>query len=81
MGKNNHRPCPRCKGAGTIEFDGVWSDTLRALKRQSREINGADLARIIGANPTAVNNRLTALERMGLATGRVYGRQRLWKAT
>jgi DNA-binding transcriptional ArsR family regulator len=33
-----------------------------------------------GCAPTAMNNRLAALERMGLATSRRYGRIRFYRA-
>lgn len=73
-------PCPRCHGCGTVELVGVHAETLALLRAQAVERNGAALARLAGVAPTAMNNRLIVLERLGLATGRQAGRQRLWRA-
>lgn len=75
------RTCPTCKGGGTVEITGQYADTLVLLRSQKQELNGAQLARIAGIKETAMNNRLVGLERFGLASGRWYGRQRLWSAT
>jgi DNA-binding Lrp family transcriptional regulator len=48
------------------------------LLQRKRPISGADLARVAGINPTAMNNRLVELEKLGLATGTWAGRKRLW---
>lgn len=72
--------CSCCKGTGKVELTGTYAETYELLRSQAKELNGAALARLAGCKPTAMNNRLTALERMGLASGRWYGRQRFWKA-
>lgn len=72
------KPCTRCRGTGQIEVTGEYADTLRLLKRQRKEINGADLARLAGIKGPAMNNRLVALEKLGLAFGRWSGQERLW---
>jgi hypothetical protein len=74
------RCCPTCGGSGEVEVTGIYADTLLLLRRQKGEVSGADLARLDGCNATAMNNRLAALERLGLATSRRYGRQRLFRA-
>jgi Mn-dependent DtxR family transcriptional regulator len=73
-------PCPHCRGTGLVELTGVYADTLLLLRAQSGEVNGADLARLAGVKGEAMANRLVRLERLGLAVGRRYGRERLWKA-
>lgn len=72
--------CSHCSGEGWIPLTGVYAETLALLKKQKHEINGADFARLAKVNPTAMNNRLVALEGYGLAEGRRYGGTRLWKA-
>lgn len=72
-------PCSHCAGEGWIVLTGVYADTLTLLKKQKKELSGVELAGIAKVNPTAMNNRLVALEGYGLATGRRYGRYRLWK--
>ena len=75
-----HGPCPHCSGTGKVELTGVYADTLRLLEMQSLEVTGAALARAAKCKATAMNNRLAALERMGLAASRRYGRKRLYMA-
>jgi DNA-binding IclR family transcriptional regulator len=72
--------CPHCSGAGRIELTGLYLVTFMALAEAGEETTGAKLARRLGAKPTAVNNRLVALERHGLATSRRWGRERLFLA-
>lgn len=72
--------CPLCRGAGRVELTGVYLETFLALAACGGEVCGAELARRMKAKPTAVNNRLAALERHGLATSRRYGRERLFTA-
>lgn len=72
--------CPHCHGSGKVETTGVYRETLDLLAQQKDELNGAALAHLAGCKPTAMNNRLVALERLGLAARRPYGRQRLWRA-
>ncbi len=72
-------PCPCCGGTGLRPLTGVYAETL-ALLRAAGEATGADLARRVGCKATAMNNRLAALERLGLAVSRRYGRLRLYRA-
>jgi DNA-binding transcriptional ArsR family regulator len=74
-------PCGHCHGHGRVLLTGVYADTLRILRDCSGEHTGADLARIAGTKPTAMNNRLARLEELGLATSHRYGRKRLYRAT
>ena len=74
-----HR-CPRCGGSGEVEFNGVHADTLALLRKQRREVSGAELARLAGCKQTAMNNRLAYLEELGFAVSRRYGRERLFQA-
>lgn len=73
--------CTRCMGEGYYELTGGYLETLELLRKQTRELNGAELAAIAKIKPTAMNNRLAWLEGAGLARGRRYGHIRLWKAT
>lgn len=73
-------PCGHCKGTGSVPLTGVYADTYALLRRQSAPLTAADLAPAAGCKPTAMNNRLSALERMGLATSTLYGRKRLYQA-
>jgi len=72
--------CSHCNGSGEVELNGVFRDTLELLRRQKKEIHGAELARIDGCNPTAMNNRLEYLADHGFATSRTYGRKKLYLA-
>jgi hypothetical protein len=69
--------CTHCGGTGTVELTGVYAETLRLLIANPGR-NGAELARIAACNATAMNNRLAALERKGVASGTRYGRQIVW---
>jgi hypothetical protein len=71
--------CQRCHGTGSIELTGIYRDTLELLRSQKGECTGAQLARISGCKGTAMNNRLAALERHGLAVSRRYGREKLFR--
>lgn len=77
----DHVPCPWCRGTGKFAVTGVYADTLALLRKQSCEVTGAVLAYAAGCKATTMNNRLSALERHGLATSRRYGVKRLYKAT
>lgn len=72
--------CSKCKGTGLVKGSGVFADTYKLLRRQRAEKTGAELARIAGCKPTAMNNRLVWLEHHGMAVGRAYGRSRYWTA-
>ncbi len=70
--------CTRCCGTGSIELTGVYAETL-ALVIRHPGLNGAALAKKAGCQATAMNNRLKALERLGVAVGKKFGRQIIWK--
>jgi hypothetical protein len=73
-------PCGHCKGTGSVVLTGVYADTYALLRRQSAPLTAADLAPAAGCKPTAMCNRLSALERMGFAVSQRYGRKRLYRA-
>jgi hypothetical protein len=60
-----------------VELTGVYAETL-SLVYAHPSLNGAALARIAKCKPTAMNNRLKALERMGVIEGMRFGQQILW---
>lgn len=73
-------PCSHCAGVGHTELTGVFAETLELLRKQRNALNGVELARLAGCNPTAMNNRLVWLEGHGLAERKRYGRSSLWTA-
>lgn len=79
MDSRPETPCPHCRGTGRLQLTGVYLRTLELLGEQSGPVNGSALAKAAGCKATAMNNRLIALERLGLAVGRRDGRQRLWE--
>lgn len=70
--------CSCCGGSGFIVLTGEYRLTLERLRELGGERTGAELGRDMGIKATAANNRLAALERLGLATSRWYGRKRLY---
>ena len=72
-------PCAHCGGSGRVELTGEYLATYRALAALGAEVSGAVLARRMGVRATAMNNRLAALERHGLAVSRRYGRERRFR--
>lgn len=66
--------CSHCNGSGLVELSSLLERTLRLLRSKKR-VTGATLARIDGCKPTAMNNRLTALKKHGLARAEIDGRQ------
>jgi hypothetical protein len=72
-----HVVCTRCNGTGCVELTGVYADTLALIIRHP-VLNGAELAAKAGCKATAMNNRLKQLERIGVATGKRYGREIVW---
>lgn len=74
--------CQRCGGCGQVEVTGVYAETL-ALLRESGETYAVALAKLCKCKCkfTSMNQRLKALEVMGLAESRKFGRKRLFKAT
>lgn len=71
--------CPHCNGNGVVPLTGVYAETLDLLF-SNPGLNGAQLARLAGCKETAMNNRLKALERHGVAKGRQHGRQIIWRS-
>lgn len=64
-----------------VEVTGLYADTWRFLLKQKASMNGAELARRMRINPTAMNNRLVWLEAHGLAISTRNGKECLWVAT
>ena len=80
MGRSVELPCRCCKGTGRVKLTGVYAETLELLAAQAGEITGSELARLAGCKVSAMCNRLAALEAMGLADSRRYGRKRFYRA-
>lgn len=72
--------CPHCDGKGRIELTGVYAETLK----KARALLVADAAYLIanrdawqfGCNPTALNNRMARLEKLGYLKSERFGRER-----
>jgi hypothetical protein len=73
--------CPRCRGTGRRPINWVYVRTLELLRRRRDEVNTSRLADMAECSVTAMGNRLTFLESLGLVRSRQDGRQRLWTAT
>lgn len=74
--------CGHCHGAGRVTLDRALAETLREVRRARGEVFASGLcARLPGVNPTAMCNRLVALERAGFVVrvGRV-GRRVMYRA-
>jgi hypothetical protein len=75
--------CSHCSGRGTVTLSGVYAETLNGLRRLCKSygyvVANRD-AKLFGCKPTALNNRLAALERHGLARSEKFGRQRRFVA-
>ena len=77
--------CRHCHGRGLVKLTGVYAETLKdvrtfclgrnALCNEGYVVSNRD-AKHFGCNPTALNNRLAALERLGFVRSEVAGRQR-----
>lgn len=74
-------PCSRCNGDGYTEVTGAYAETLSLLRGLPAALNGAELAKLAGINPTAMNNRLVWLESNHFAERKRNGKESLWKAT
>lgn len=74
-----YRPCQHCSGDGSVRITGVYADTLALALRQLGEFTGADLSKLAGCSPNAMNNRLNALEKHSLLESRTYVRKRLYR--
>ena len=73
--------CSCCNGSGKIELNGIYADTLAAIRRlrNRTEFTGAEFGRLMVCKATAMNNRLAALERLGFLTSKRYGQQRRYR--
>lgn len=72
--------CHLCNGTGRLILTGEYLTTFIQLAEVKGETTGAELAKAMKTKATAMNNRLAALERHGLAVSRRWGRKRLYKA-
>ena len=72
--------CHRCAGTGRLVLTGEYLTTLIKLAALRREVTGAELGVIMGVAGTAMNNRLSVLEKHGLATKRQWGRKVLYQS-
>lgn len=71
--------CPYCLGSGSVRVSPIYKSTWLLLKKHG-PISGAALSRYDGCKETAMNNRLAALEELGLARSQTCGRLRLFEA-
>ncbi len=69
--------CPHCQGSGLRKVTGAYFRTYQLVEANPR-LNGAQLAAIAKVKPTAMNNRLMAMSRLGLLQFEEDGRQKLW---
>jgi hypothetical protein len=75
--------CNHCKGTGTVEVTGVYLETLHGLRRLTKAhgyTTAAKSAEWFGCSATALNNRLSWLERHGFASSTKFGRERRYSA-
>lgn len=75
--------CEHCGGTGRRKVTGVYEKTLRVLRRlcgdtESFVVANRDAAKFL-CRPTALNNRLSRLERLGLVVSSRHGRQRRFR--
>ena len=72
-----HVECECCKGSGWREVTGVYRETFELVKKNPG-MNGAALAALAGCKATAMNNRLTAMEKLDLVESEEFGREKRW---
>ncbi len=72
------RDCPHCNGTGRSLVGTAHAETLAFLRRHQLSTTSANLARLMGIKPTAMNNRLADLEAMGFLTSIRRGRERIF---
>lgn len=72
--------CSCCGGTGRRDLSRIYAATLQLLRKHIDMVSGASLAIEVGCKATAMNNRLAALERHGLAVSIKYGCMRLYRA-
>ena len=72
--------CRRCGGHGTVALNGVHAETLAYIRADGYGRNGAEWARLIGCEHTAMNNRLDWLEKHGFLASRQHGKSRIFWA-
>lgn len=73
--------CYCCDGIGSIPVTGVYLETLKTLRRWCARpgrfvVANRDYKQFGCKQPTALNNRLSYLERHGFARSEKFGRQR-----
>lgn len=78
MAKTITKTCRCCGGTGREEVTGLYAETYWLLKKHA-PCSGAELARVDGCKPTAMNNRLSVLEQHGLVTSHKSGRRRVFE--
>lgn len=73
--------CRHCNGTGKVELPGGGlRETYDALVAALTPTTSTELGKKLRVIPTAMCNRLVALEALGLARGERHGRKRLWVA-
>ena len=72
--------CPHCSGEGYVRLSGIYLETLKGLRRwcarPGRYVVSNRDAWWFCCKATALNNRLAALEKHGLARSEKFGRER-----
>jgi DNA-binding MarR family transcriptional regulator len=69
--------CGHCKGTGHTVLASTYEFTLKRLRRVGKS-TGADLARLMECKPTAMNNRLRYLERLGFVREVERDGRKIW---
>jgi DNA-binding MarR family transcriptional regulator len=72
--------CRHCDGEGVLPLPSHLEETLRYLRRAGRGRTATDLARTMKLKPTAISQRLRALEDAGLVESVKDGRKRIFVA-
>lgn len=72
--------CPFCEGKGHQPLKETLAETLGLLRRQPHAATGTALAGLAELDLSTMNNRLFALEQMGLASSHYVGVIRTWTA-
>lgn len=79
-------PCPQCAGSGEVEMSDGLIDVLRVVKERAKGISCGVTASEVYLHcadrkwikVTAVNNRLTDLEKLGHVRREKRGKEFLW---
>jgi len=76
--------CSACKGTGRVILSGVYADTLRVLRKRSKQgkhvVANRD-ASLFCCRGTTLSNRLAWLESHGFAQSKRHGRENRYIAT